>query len=110
MTPKRRKWSVGFKSGVHEQFLASHFSSSTQAAVIDWISGFTDGPPNGSGLVFGSPRHPFHDPEYWSARLNTDEGLVEVRFTVMEQRDEMSVMSVVYLGPPPPIATDRPRR
>jgi hypothetical protein len=37
--------------------------------------------------VFGNPRHPYFDPEYWSARLNTEEGLIEMRFTLMAHHE-----------------------
>ena len=90
--------------------MALDYSADTHAAVLAWVLELTKGPPADTGLVFGNPRHPYYDPEYWSARLNTDEGLVEMRFVVMAQVDGMDRVRITYLGPPPSVGSDQPRR
>jgi hypothetical protein len=98
---------------VLDAWLAFGFNEATRSAVRDWLWSFSFGPPDDAGLVFGRASSRFYDAEYFTARLNTEEGVIEARFVVVMQAfgaGEQQRIVFSYLGSPPPVDPQKPSR
>lgn len=114
--PTGDSWEIFFDGGVLESWLELGYTERTRTVVRDWLWSFQGGPPADAGLVFGMARSKYYDPEYRSARIDTDEGLIEARFVTLVSlvpdagnvRRHRLVFS--YVGPLPPIDAAHPGR